>query len=184
VQAVDIYTVTASAGAGGSISPSGNQPVVALAEVSFQLTPDRSFQIGAVTGNCPEGILSANVYTTGPIEADCSVIVDFIPPSAVPSKPQILRTDVESEAVVIFVSDMFSATSYTATCTDGFETFTGTSASSTIMVPGLKNDVAYTCVVTASNGAGKSAASAPTVPLMPEAVATGLPIWLLYEATQ
>ena len=75
-------------------------------------------------------------------------------------------------------------TGYEATCTDGTNTFTGTSTSSPITVSGLTNDVAYTCTVTATNSVGTSSASAATDPITPEATATGLPIWLLYQATQ
>jgi len=75
-------------------------------------------------------------------------------------------------------------TGYEATCTDGTNTFTGTSTSSPITVSGLTNDVAYTCTVTATNSVGTSSPSAATDPITPEETATGLPIWLLYQATQ
>ena len=75
-------------------------------------------------------------------------------------------------------------TGHEATCTDGTNTFTGASTSSPIIVSGLTNDVAYTCTVTAANSVGTSSASAATAPITPEATATGLPIWLLYQATQ
>ena len=38
--------------------------------------------------------------------------------------------------------------------------------------------------VTATNAMGTSAASSTTASITPEEVATGLPIWLLYQATQ
>jgi hypothetical protein len=76
-------------------------------------------------------------------------------------------------------------TSYDATCTDGTNTYLGTSATSPITVSGLTNDVAYTCTVTATNSVGTSSASAATPPITPEEqVGGGLPIWLLYQATQ
>ena len=62
--------------------------------------------------------------------------------------------------------------------------FTSTSTSSPITVSGLTNDVAYTCTVTATNSVGTSSASAATAPITPEETSTGLPIWLLYQATQ
>ena len=75
---------------------------------------------------------------------------------------------------------------YRATCTDGSNTYAVNSISSSITVSGLTNDVAYTCRVTATNSVGTSSASAATGPITPEetATATGLPIWLLYQAAQ
>ena len=52
------------------------------------------------------------------------------------------------------------------------------------MISGLTNETAYTCTVTATNAMGTSAASSATASITPEEVATGLPIWLLYQATQ
>ena len=75
-------------------------------------------------------------------------------------------------------------TGYDATCTDGASSFTGSSTFSPITVAGLTNDVVYTCTVTATNSAGTSVASVATDPISPEEMPTGLPIWLLYEATK
>jgi hypothetical protein len=58
-------------------------------------------------------------------------------------------------------------TSYNATCTDGTNTYTGTSPSSPITVSGLTNGVAYTCTVTATNSVGTSLVSAATAPTTP-----------------
>jgi len=105
-----------------------------------------------------------------------------------PSAPEIVSVAVEDGQVVLAfsVSDNGGTdiTGYEATCTDGTNTFTGTSTSSPITVSGLTNDVAYTCTVTATNSVGTSSVSAATAPITPEETATGLPIWLLYQATQ
>ena len=106
----------------------------------------------------------------------------------VPLKPVVLATDYEDGAIVLRVSvgddGGSTVTGYTATCTDGTNTYTGTSTSSPITVSGLTNDVAYTCTVTATNSVGTSSASAATDPITPEEMSAGLPIWLLYQATQ
>jgi hypothetical protein len=68
------YTVTATAGAGGSISP-GSATVSHGATTSFTVTPQASFSIASVTG-C-NGSLSGNTYTTGAITAACSVTASF-----------------------------------------------------------------------------------------------------------
>ena len=111
-----------------------------------------------------------------------------VPPAEFPAVPDITSTDYGDGKIILTVSVSDNGgtdiTEYEATCTDGTSTFTGTSTSSPITVSGLTNDVAYTCTVTATNSVGTSSASAATDPITPEAMATGLPIWLLYQATQ
>ena len=70
------YTVTPSAGAGGSISPSSPQTVEEGATTSFTVTPNSGYQIDAVGGTCG-GTLSGSTYTTAAVTQDCSVKVDF-----------------------------------------------------------------------------------------------------------
>ena len=70
-------TVTATAGAGGSISPSGPQAIVDGATASFTVTPQAGYQIAAVTG-CG-GTLVNNTYTTGAVAQNCTVAASFTP---------------------------------------------------------------------------------------------------------
>ena len=109
-------------------------------------------------------------------------------PLELPSVPTITSTDYEDGKIILTgsVSDNGGTdiTGYEATCTDGTNTYKGTSTSSPITVSGLTNGVAYTCTVTATNSVGTSSASAATDPITPEEMSTGLPIWLLYQATQ
>ena len=109
-------------------------------------------------------------------------------PLELPSVPTITSTDYEDGKIILTVSVSDNGgtdiTGYDATCTDGTNTYTSISTSSPITVSGLTNDVAYTCTVTATNSVGTSSASAATDPITPEEASTGLPIWLLYEATQ
>jgi len=73
------HDVNASAGTGGSITPSfasvqnGNT-------TSFTITPNTGFSINSVSG-C-DGILIGNTYTTGVITVDCDVQVTFTALSA------------------------------------------------------------------------------------------------------
>ena len=69
------HTVTSLAGTGGSISPESSQLVDDGTTTSFTLTPDAGYSIYAVTG-C-NGTLNNNIYTTGPITADCTVLAFF-----------------------------------------------------------------------------------------------------------
>jgi len=62
--------------------------------------------------------------------------------------------------------------------------FTASGASSPLSVAGLTNGVTYSCSVKATNAAGGSVSSNSLTGIPEEFTATGLPIWLLYEATQ
>ena len=72
---VSSYTVSATAGVGGSISPA-SASVASGATTSFTVTPDAGYSIAGVTG-C-NGVLSGNTYTTGAITADCTVSASFV----------------------------------------------------------------------------------------------------------
>ena len=121
--------------------------------------------------------------------AGCNSVDEILASVSEPTAPSIISTDSGDGEIIleISISDNGGAniTRYDATCTDGANTYTGTSTSSPITVSGLTNGVAYTCAVTATNSVGSSSASAATDPITPEEqVGGGLPIWLLYQATQ
>ena len=105
-----------------------------------------------------------------------------------PAVPTITSADYEDGTIRLTVSvgDNGGAdiSEYAASCTDGTNAFTGTSATPTIEVTGLTNGTAYTCSASATNAVGTSGTSAPTDSITPEALPTGLPIWLLYETTK
>jgi len=69
------FAVNASAGNGGSISPSV-KTITSGDAATFTVTPDASYSIENVTG-C-NGLLSGNTYTTGSITSDCSVSASFV----------------------------------------------------------------------------------------------------------
>ena len=68
------YTVSASAGTGGSISP-GSQNVTGGNTTSFTVTPNSGYSINTVTG-C-SGSLNGSTYTTGAVSAACTVTASF-----------------------------------------------------------------------------------------------------------
>jgi subtilisin family serine protease len=72
---IKTYTVTPSAGAGGSISPSTPQSVNHGSAASFTVTPTTGYRINKVTG-CG-GLLNGSIYTTGPISSSCIVNASF-----------------------------------------------------------------------------------------------------------
>ncbi len=70
------YTVTATAGLGGSIDPA-SRSVAHGDQTTFTITPGTGYSIGTVSG-CG-GNLVGNTYTTGPITAPCRVSARFVP---------------------------------------------------------------------------------------------------------
>ena len=70
------------------------------------------------------------------------------------------------------------AVTYLVACGDSTTSTSGNVAT----VSGLQNEVPVSCTVTASNAKGSVTSAA--VVATPESSATGLPIWLLYEATK
>lgn len=74
------HTVTASAGPGGAISPSGPLAVNEGETMSFVLLPAAGQRTAAVEGSCG-GALVDDVFTTAPVTADCSVEARFEPAS-------------------------------------------------------------------------------------------------------
>ncbi|MFZ4791808.1 MAG: M6 family metalloprotease domain-containing protein, partial [Candidatus Competibacteraceae bacterium] len=69
----DTYTVTATAGANGSISPA-SRTVAHGATTTFTVTPSAGYS--PVVSGCG-GALSGTTYTTGPITAACTVSASF-----------------------------------------------------------------------------------------------------------
>ena len=80
------YLVSASAGPGGTTSPP--QGVAAGATATLTFTPDAGQTVDAVNSSCG-GTLAGNRFTTGPVNADCTVSVSFRAlPTAVPTLGQ------------------------------------------------------------------------------------------------
>ncbi|MBF0292065.1 MAG: VCBS repeat-containing protein [Nitrospinae bacterium] len=71
------YTVTATAGAGGTVSPA-SQIVASGSTAPFTVTPDAGYTADvAVGGTCAAGSWSGTTYTTGVVTAACSVSFTF-----------------------------------------------------------------------------------------------------------
>lgn len=71
---VTSFTVTASSGGNGSVSPQSIS-LLGGAAVEFQLTADTGYSLESVTG-CP-GTLSGNTFTTEALTAACSLTASF-----------------------------------------------------------------------------------------------------------
>lgn len=74
----DTYTVTPSAGPGGSIDPDQPQLVPHGDTAVFTVVADGDHVLDAVGGSCG-GTLVGDVYTTDPVLADCDVVASFLP---------------------------------------------------------------------------------------------------------
>jgi hypothetical protein len=71
------YTVTATAGAGGSVAPS-SRSVDSGSTTSFTVTPASGYSRDTIVGGtCPVGSWSDNTYTTGSVTGNCSVSFSF-----------------------------------------------------------------------------------------------------------
>ena len=108
-----------------------------------------------------------------------TVEVESVPDS--PSLTRFVAGDAEIDLYVTANGYGSPITRYEATCTDSATTYSGNAAASPVTVTGLTNGVSYICTVTATNAQGTSEPSAPTEPITPEAIISGLPIWLLYH---
>ena len=70
------YTVTSSAGANGTILPSGSQSILENEKAVFSIEPDAGFDVDFVGGTCG-GTLSGDTFTTAPVTENCTVNVAF-----------------------------------------------------------------------------------------------------------
>ncbi len=126
---LNTYTVTPSAGANGTISPSVPQTVNHGSTTSFTATPSVGYST-TWSGTCP-GTPTGNSFNTGPITADCTVAAAFtlntytVTPSAgangtiAPNSPQTVNHG--------------STTSFTATPSVGYSTTWGGTCGGTPM---------------------------------------------------
>ena len=70
------FTVTPSAGIGGTIDPDTPQTVGNGETAQFELRPEEGFDIDGVGGSCG-GSLSDDLFTTNPVLDDCTVKASF-----------------------------------------------------------------------------------------------------------
>ena len=112
------YTVSASSGSGGSISPA-SRSVQSGQTTSFTLTANEGFEIDSVVG-C-SGSLSGNTYTTGPVTSDCSVTASF--KSVTPVTYTVSASSGSGGSISPASRSVQSGetTSFTLTANEGFE---------------------------------------------------------------
>jgi VCBS repeat-containing protein len=149
-------------------------------------------QTGALTGEpgaAFAGTITSGILITVTDEDGLTTVLpafDLEVLAMVPSAPQVVNTDYGDGKIYLSVSVSDNGgspvTQYNASCSDGANTVTGTSTTSSITVTGLTNGTAYTCTVSTTNSAGTGAVSALSEPIMPEQLVRGVPIWLLKAA--
>lgn len=71
------YTISASAGSGGKITPSGNVSVAAGGSQTFTISADKGYEIDHVTVNGKEVAVNEDSYTFSNVNADQSISVTF-----------------------------------------------------------------------------------------------------------
>ncbi|MFM7396795.1 MAG: DUF1800 family protein [Gammaproteobacteria bacterium] len=111
---IETFVVTASAGAGGSISPS-TVAVIRGSTTNFAVTASPGFEIAGVSG-CA-GTLSGTSYTTGPISAPCSVNASFRLKKYTVSTTTATGGTVSPASAVV---EHGSTTTFTLTAASGF----------------------------------------------------------------
>ena len=124
---------------------------------------------------------------SGDESAPSSAVLGTPAAQTVPQSPAITGSEAGDGEIMLFVTaddGGLPILEYEASCTDGVNTFTGSSTSSPVTVSGLENDTAYQCTVRARNALGWSGDSALTSPITPEGSFKGLPVWMIYEAIQ
>ena len=138
------YSVTPSAGTGGSVSPATTQTVKGGGARSFTVSPNSGYTRNpTVGGTCPLGSWSGNTWTTGAINANCTVSFSFL---ALLSAPSL--SSPASGATGISTTPTFSWSSVT-----GANRYWLTVATSSSALP--TNPSATTCpscVITGSTG--------------------------------
>lgn len=104
----------------------------------------------------------------------------------VPAAPVIQRIDTADGEInlVLSVTDSggLAILGYKASCTDGTSVWKSLSATPSITVKGLTNDVEYACSASVINQIGESETSATASKIVPTADPAGLPTWMLYQA--
>ena len=163
------YNVAAAGGAHGSIDPAGVLPTIHGNTRTFTVTPNAGYT--AVVSSSCGGALSNASFTTAAIIADCSVNAAFVSP---PGAPLIGTAS---------AGDTSAFVTFTAPASDGgnaIHTFTATSTPDAVIahctapcngisMPGLRNGIAYTFRVAASNTIGVSPSSTPSNTVTPKA---------------
>ncbi|MBU2887768.1 S8 family serine peptidase [Gilvimarinus agarilyticus] len=159
------HTVSVTQTAGGSVSPS-SASVASGQSAQFTLAADAGYSIGSATG-CG-GSLSGNTYQTGPINAACTVTVNFTSDSL--DAPEGFSLAPDNEQLSLSWDAVSGASGYNLyyaneadVTPENYASLSGGTRIESIESPhvltGLLNTSTYYLVVTAYNAGGESSPS-------------------------
>ena len=157
-----------------SLSQTGALGAPTYAVTAGALPPGLTLSASGAISGTPTATGTFNFTVTVSDNSGCSgsqaysiTIAADVPsaPLNVSATPGDAQADVSWGAPASDGGDAISG--YTATCTDGTNNFNAPSSASPVTVSGLVNGTAYTCTVTATNGAGTGPASAASNGFMP-----------------
>jgi titin len=115
------------------------------------------------------------------------VVVGVPKPPSAPGTPIISRLDAGDGELNLSISVPDSGglaiSNYSASCSDGTDTFSASSATPSVTVTGLTNGVPYSCLVTVTNDLGSSPGS-EAISGGPEEAPITLPLWIFVEASK
>ncbi len=133
---VSAYTVTPTAGTGGTISPSTPVAVTYGQATQFTVTPNTGYNILEVTG-C-RGSLSGNIYTTGLITAPCTVAASFTKDRTITLTASGINGGTITDSVQGGINAAWNGTTLTGTTSVNFgstsHTLTARTTSSSVLV--------------------------------------------------
>ena len=157
--------MTFASGIEGKTASSGQSPILVEG-----LSPNLEYECS---------VLATNGYGPGPVSNTLSV-TPFL--ASRPGTPLISRVVSDDGGLMVYFIPGDTGNldvTYTATCGE----LSASASSSPILVDGLANGATVSCNVTATNSRGSSTSG--VVEGTPEELtSSGLPIWLLYQATQ
>jgi hypothetical protein len=192
------YTVTPFSIGGGQFSPPSPQTVAAGGELTFVASPNAGYLFQRGQTDCPDvsysGVSEVS-YNVSSVVRDCGVYAYFVP-VARPSVPAGISWSADDGQITVRIQSPESGgpvESYVLQCVGGSSNHQAVSVGSgldlsagghQISLLGLVNGLEYSCRIKAKNSIGETAFS-ESFTVTPESITLpGLPLWLLYQATQ
>ena len=144
------FTVTPSAGAGGTMSPSTPQTVDYNQTTAFTVTPNTGFHTTSVSG-CG-GSLSGSTFTTGQVTANCTVSATFVANSLTVTVPDKVYIAPSTFDVVVTLDGPPATVGVTATAPCEYTVTSTSTVGNTTTVTGKISKVPSTgsCTLTAA----------------------------------
>lgn len=162
IGSITSFTIAASAGANGSISPSGSVSVAQGSNQSFNITPAAGYTIDSVTvDGVNKGAITS--YTFSNVQANHSISAAFVimPTCSAPTVPTGLTSPSQTSSSVNLSWNPVSAP---VGCPVTYNVYNGgtlaaTVSTTTAVIQGLSPSTTYMFTVAATNSAGTSAQS-------------------------